>query len=132
MRRDLERGLRALEAAGSGGIEIWIDQYEDDCVGDPAVRALRARVVFEEDPAAPVESAPVTLRLVHRTELSQHIRHGRGTPGRPMGDAELDAKVRELASYGAPFVDAAVLIAAVRGIEDEADPTRLMRLTVPA
>jgi hypothetical protein len=29
------------------------------------------------------------------------------------------------------FVDAARLIAAVRGIQDEADPTRLMRLTVP-
>jgi hypothetical protein len=32
---------------------------------------------------------------------------------------------------GAPFVDAAGLIAAVRSIEDEADPIRLMRLTVP-
>jgi hypothetical protein len=30
-----------------------------------------------------------------------------------------------------PFVDADGLIAAVRGIEGEADPTRLMRLTVP-
>jgi hypothetical protein len=48
-----------------------------------------------------------------------------------MSDAELDTKVRELAAYGAPFVDAAGLIAAVRSIEDEADPIRLMRLTVP-
>ena len=80
----------------------------------------------------PVESATVTLHLADGTEQSEHIRHGRGTPGRPMSDAELDTKVRELAAYGAPFVDAAGLIAAVRGIEDEADPTRLMRLTVPA
>jgi 2-methylcitrate dehydratase PrpD len=36
---------------------------EADCVADAAVRALRAKVVFEEDPAAPVESATVTLRL---------------------------------------------------------------------
>ena len=49
-----------------------------------------------------------------------------------MSDVELDAKVRELAAYGAPLVDAAGLVAAVRGIEDEADPTRLLRLTVPA
>ena len=94
--------------------------------------ALRARVVFEEDPDAPVESATVTLYLADGTEQSEHIRHGRGTPGRPMSDAELDSKVRELAAYGAPFVDAAGLIAAVRGIEGEIDPTRLMRLTVPA
>jgi hypothetical protein len=49
-----------------------------------------------------------------------------------MSDVELDSKVRELAAYGAPFVDAAGLIAAVRGIEGEIDPTRLMRMTVPA
>ena len=30
-------------------------QYEDDCVADPEVRALRSRVVFEEDPSIPVE-----------------------------------------------------------------------------
>jgi 2-methylcitrate dehydratase PrpD len=107
-------------------------QYEDACVADPAVRALRSRVVFEEDRAMPVEAATVMLRLADGTAHSEHVRHGRGTPGRPMSDAELDAKVRELAAYGAPFVDAAGLIAAVRGIEDEADPTRLTRLTVPA
>src|SRR3989440_5352125 len=81
---------------------------------------------------APVESATVTLHLADGTEQSEHIRHGRGTPGRPMSDAELDSKVQELAAHGAPFVDATGLIAAVRGIEGEADPTRLMRLTVPA
>lgn len=107
-------------------------QYEGACVADPAVRGLRARVAFEEDPAMPVESATVTLRLADGTTQGEHVRHGRGTPGRPMSDAELDAKVRELAACGAPFVDAAGLIAAVRGIADEADPTRLLRLTVPA
>jgi hypothetical protein len=73
----------------------------------------------------------VTVHFADGTEYSEHVRHGRGTPGRPMSDAELDNKVRELAAYGAPFVDAAGLIAAVRSIEDEADPIRLMRLTVP-
>jgi hypothetical protein len=51
----------------------------------------------------PVESAAVALHLADGRELSQHIRHGRGTPGRRMSDAELDTKVRELASYGAPL-----------------------------
>lgn len=61
-----------------------------------------------------------------------NVETGRGTPGRPMSDAELDTKVRELATYGGRSVDAAGLIAALRGIEDDADPTRLPRLTVPA
>jgi hypothetical protein len=47
-----------------------------------------------------------------------------------MSDAELDTKVRELAAYGAPLVEAAGLIAAVWGIGDEADPTRLLALPV--
>ena len=124
----LQHSVAAAFLFGAAGLA----QYEDDCVADPAVGALRARVVFAEDPAMPVESATVTLHLADGTELREHIRHGRGTPGRPMSDAELDTKVRELAAYGAPLVDAAGLIAAVRGIEDEADPTRLLRLTVPA
>jgi len=123
----LQHSVAAAFLFGAAGLA----QYEDDCIADPALRALRARVVFEEDPAAPIESATVTVQLADGTEHSEHILQGRGTPGRPMSDAELDTKVRELATYGAPFVDAARLIAAVRGIQDEADPTRLMRLTVP-
>jgi 2-methylcitrate dehydratase PrpD len=127
-RVSLQHSVAAALLFGAAGLA----QYEDACVADAAVQALRARVFFEEDPATPVEAATVTLHLADGTELSQHIRHGRGTPGRPMSDPELDTKVRELATYGAPFVDAAGLIAGVRGVEDEADPTRLMRLTVPA
>jgi 2-methylcitrate dehydratase PrpD len=125
-RVSLQHTVAAAFLFGAAGLA----QYEDDCVADPAMRALRARVVFQEDPGALVESATVTLHLADGTEQSEYIRHGRGTPGRPMSDAELDSKVRELAAYGAPFVDADRLIAAVRGIEGEADPTRLMRLTV--
>ena len=66
------------------------------------MRALRAKVVFEEDAAVPVEAAIVELRLADGTHLTEHVRHGRGTPGRPMSDDELDAKVRELAAFGAP------------------------------
>jgi 2-methylcitrate dehydratase PrpD len=127
-RVSLQHSVAVAFLFGAAGLA----QYEDDCVADAAVRALRPRVAFEEDPAAPVESARVTVHLADGTAHGAHIRHGRGTPGRPMSDDELDAKVCELAAYGAPFVDAAGVIAAVRGIEDEADPTRLMRLTVPA
>jgi 2-methylcitrate dehydratase PrpD len=123
----LQHSVAVAFLIGAAGLA----QYEDDCIADAAIGALRTRVSFEEDPTAPVESATVTVHLADGTEHSKHIRHGRGTPGRPMSDAELDTKVHELAAYGAPFVDAAGLIAAVRGIEEQADPTQLMRLTVP-
>lgn len=123
----LQHSVAAAFICGAAGLA----QYEDACIADPAISALSARVVFEEDPTAPVESAIVTVHLVDGTEHSQSVRHARGTPGRPMSEQELDTKVRELAAYGAPFVDAAGLIAAVRGIQEEADPIRLIRLTVP-
>jgi len=50
---------------------------------------LRAKVAVEEDESVPVEAALVTLRLTDGTSLAEHVRHGRGTPGRPMSDAEL-------------------------------------------
>jgi len=106
-------------------------QYEDACVADPAVRALRAKAVYEEDAGIAVEAAEVVLHLADGTSLTEHVHHGRGTPGRPMSEAELDAKVRELAAFGAPFVDASALIATVRGIEREAGAARVVRLTVP-
>ena len=98
-RVSLQHTVAAVFLFGAAGLA----QYEDDCVADPAVRALRAKVVFEEDPEVPVESATVTLHLADGTEQSEHIRHGRGTPGRPMSDAELDTKVQELACPRYPF-----------------------------
>ncbi|HEV2335361.1 MAG TPA: MmgE/PrpD family protein [Stellaceae bacterium] len=107
-------------------------QYEDRCVADPAVRALRARVAVEEDESVPVESAFVSLILDDGTSHTEHVRHGRGTPGRPMTEGELDAKVAELAAFGAPQIDALGLIAALRAILGEADVARIVRMTVPA
>jgi hypothetical protein len=49
-----------------------------------------------------------------------------------MSDAELDGKMLRAVCLHTPFVGAAGLIAAVRGIEGVADPTQLMRLMVPA
>ena len=58
-----------------------LPQYDDTCVADPAVRALRSKVAFEEDGSVPVEAAIVTIHLADGTTHSEHIRHGRGTPG---------------------------------------------------
>jgi 2-methylcitrate dehydratase PrpD len=106
-------------------------QYADRRVADPAVRALRARVAVEEDAGVPVESAIVTLQLADGSSFTEQVRDGRGTPGRPMSDDELDGKVRELAAFGAPFVDAPALITAIRGIEEESDAGRIVGLAVP-
>ncbi len=123
----LQHSVAAAFIHGAAGLA----QYEDACVRDPAVRALRARIRVEEDASIPVESAVVTLQMRDGPTWREAVRDGRGTPGRPMSEAELDAKVRDLIAFGAPFVDASGLIGAVRGLEDEADAGRIVRLTVP-
>jgi len=124
----LQHSVAAAFLEGAAGLA----QFEDRCVADPAVRALRAKVRVEEDSSIPVEAALVTLRLDDGSSFTEHVRHGRGTPGRPMSEAELDAKFADLAAFGAPDVDAVGLIARFRAIENEADVAPLLRLTVPA
>jgi 2-methylcitrate dehydratase PrpD len=104
-------------------------QYTDAAVADPAVQALRDKVTAEDDSAIPVEGAVVTVGLDDGSSLSERVRHGRGTPGRPMSDIELDAKVSELVAFGAPFVDTPALIAAIRDVEALGDAAHIMRMT---
>jgi 2-methylcitrate dehydratase PrpD len=104
-------------------------QYTDAAVADPAVQALRDKVTAEDDSAIPVEGAVVTVGLDDGSSLSERVRHGRGTPGRPMSDIELDAKVSELAAFGAPFVDTPALIAAIRDVVALGDAAHIMRMT---
>lgn len=87
---------------------------------------MRARVTAEDDESVPVEAARLTVTLGDGTTLSEHVRHGRGTPGRPMSDAELDAKVRDLAAFGAPNLDIDRVIAGIRGIEKTPDAAALI------
>jgi 2-methylcitrate dehydratase PrpD len=109
-----------------------IAQFTDAAVADPEVRALRARVSAADDAAIPVEAATVSVELADGTSISEHVTAGRGTPGRPMSDLELDAKVSECAAFGAPFVDVAALIAAIRDLGTLGDAAHVMRMTAPA
>jgi len=124
----LQHAVAVALLQGAAGIA----QFTDAAVADPAVRALSRKVAAEDDPAIPVEAARVELRLADGSRMSEHVQAGRGTPGRPMSDIELDAKVNECAAFGAPFVDVPALIGAIRDIEAVGDAAHIIRMTVPA
>jgi 2-methylcitrate dehydratase PrpD len=124
----LQHSVAVALLQGAAGIA----QFTDAAVGDPAVQALRAKVTAEDDPSIPVESAVVEVRLDDGSSVSEHVRDGRGTPGRPMSDIELDSKIGELAAFGAPFVDVPALISAIRDLETLGDATHIMRMTTAA
>jgi 2-methylcitrate dehydratase PrpD len=124
----LQHGVAVALLQGAAGIA----QFTDAAVADPHVLTLRGRVTAEDDASIPVESAVVEVRLADGSSLTEHVKDGRGTPGRPMSDVELDAKVSECAAFGAPFVDVTALLAAMRDIETQGDAAHIMRMTVPA
>ena len=83
-RVSLQHSVAAAFLFGAAGLA----QYEDDCVADPSVRALRARVVFAEDPAMPVE--------VGDRDLAPRRRDGaeRAYPARPRHAGPADERRR--------------------------------------
>ena len=69
-----------------------------DCIDDPAMVALRARVAAIADPALARDEAIAEVVLKNGTSLRAHVAHARGSIDRPMTDEELDAKFDAQAS----------------------------------
>ncbi len=110
--------------AGRAGVA----EYTDECVNDPTVRALGARVVMQVDERVPVEAAGVTVTTRDGRVLEAYVPHARGSLGRPMSDAEVEGKLIDLAAHNAVAVDTRALIEAVWTLDRSPDAARLMRL----
>jgi len=109
-----------------------VTQYTDACVNDPAVLALRRKVAAEDDASIPADAAVVSVRSATGELLTAHIAHARGSIARPLSDRELEAKLRELAAYGAPGVEAERLIAAVWAIDRMENVADVVAITAAA
>jgi 2-methylcitrate dehydratase PrpD len=105
-----------------------VAQYRDECVADPAVQALGARVAVEDDPAIPVGAAAVSVRTADGRMLTHSVAHALGSLERPMSDAEIETKVRDLASVGAPDCEVDRLIDAVWTVDQHNDAAIVARL----
>jgi 2-methylcitrate dehydratase PrpD len=76
-----------------------VAQYADDCVHDPALRALGSKVHVEDDASIAVEAAEVRVELDDARRQVLRIDHASGSLARPMTDAQLEAKVRSLVEW---------------------------------
>jgi len=80
-----------------------LDQFTNEAVARPHVRALAQRIDVEVDPGIHSddpedEPASVTILLADGRELTSSVRGGRGSLAVPMSDAELIDKYRRLAT----------------------------------
>jgi len=108
-----------------------IAQYGQDCVDAPEVGALRAKVSAAVDPRCPVESAAVSVRTTDGRTLDERVAAWRGSLARPLSDADLEAKLRDVVAAVAPWCDAGRVIETVWTIDRLPDAAELMRLVVP-
>ena len=80
------------------------EQFSDAAVNDPRVLALRTRIDATADASLERTQAVVTMKLKDGRTVVNNVEHALGTLGRPMSDADLEAKFRGLAE---PVIGAA-------------------------
>jgi len=96
-------------------------QFQDAVVRDPAVIALRRKVVVHPDASVGTAQCDLLVRLKDGRTLSRHIEHAVGSLEKPMSDSALEAKFLDLADGILPPAQARALIAKCRAIEQEPD-----------
>jgi len=81
---------------------VRLNAFDDDRLRDPAIRSLLRMVTLEEDPALtaafPNQRAARVAITTGRGERFEHFApYRKGDPEAPLGDADIEAKFRELA-----------------------------------
>lgn len=92
-------------------------QYSDQAVQDPAVIALREKVVATVDPAIKPEQVDMTITLKDGRTLHKFIQHSIGSLEVPMTDKQLEAKFTDLAKGILPEAQVQKLIALCWDVE---------------
>jgi 2-methylcitrate dehydratase PrpD len=102
-------------------------QFTDAVVRDPRVAALRSRVEVQTDAAVGAEQCDLTVELADGRRLARHIEHAVGSVQNPMGDAELEAKLRDLATGVLPPARITALVDACWRISSLEDASAIAR-----
>lgn len=71
-----------------------VAEMRQDCIDDPDIAALRARLEATADPTVGRDQAIVEAAFSDGKVLCSHVLNARGSTARPMTDEELDAKFR--------------------------------------
>jgi 2-methylcitrate dehydratase PrpD len=102
-------------------------QFTDAAVRDPRVTALRSRVEVQTDAHVAAEQCDLDVELTDGRRLTRHIEHAVGSVQNPMSDADLEAKLRDLASDALPVARVSTLIDTCWRIESLNDAAAVAR-----
>jgi len=107
-----------------------VTQYSEPIVSRADVTALRAKVKAELAADAKPLSAEVIVKTRQGRELRSHSLKPRGSLDNPMSDADIEAKVRDLAAFGGAGCDIERIIETAWKLETLADVRDFTRLLV--
>jgi len=102
-------------------------QFQDAVVRDPAVTALRAKVIVQPDAAVDPAQCDLAIRLKDGRTFRRHIQNALGSLKNPMSDKALEAKFFDLADGILPAAQARQLAQACWTIEKSPDAGALAR-----
>ena len=107
-------------------------QFSDRAVQDPAIVALRTRVVPIVDPAVKPEQVEVSITLKDGRQLEKSIQHANGSLEAPMTDHELETKFTDLAEGILTSEQIRKLISICWSVEKLSNAGDLAKAAVPA
>lgn len=102
-------------------------QFSDAAVAQPRLRALYPRLVFHDDPSAPVEAARVRVLLSNGQWREHFVSAAQGSLQRPLSDQALEQKLHTLAGA----FDSGPLLAALWAFDLSSEASAPMRLARP-
>jgi len=105
-----------------------VADFETAAVQDPALAALRTKVLAECDSSLPRGAARVTITLADGSTHQAYVEHPRGSAERPLSDDELAAKYRANAAIGGTTADVEGQIAALWALDQATSIAPLMAL----
>lgn len=108
-----------------------IAEGSDECVADPAVQAVRARVHATPDSSVGRDGAVIRVKMRDGRLRERRIEHAIGSLERPMTDAELEAKFMAQALPILPEAKARALMSLCRRLPELDDAAAIARAACP-
>lgn len=109
-----------------------LEDFSQQAVDDTAIRMLRSKVSAVADADFVAGHARVTVTLTNGNHVQREVRNARGSLARPMTDEELTGKLKALAAFGAPHLDADRLSHTLWNLADTRDVGETLRQTATA
>ena len=114
--------------------DVFVDQFDEARVGDPARMALAEKVDVREDPAYTAQGSKsrhlvrVEVQLKGGKKMERIVAAGRGNEHNFASEADVVAKFEKLAIHALPLAQVGELRDALLGIENLADAGRIAEL----